>query len=219
MTASASSSPSRRDVIATVAVVAVLVAYCFALHLLIAEQAMPRVALALALAPLAFAGVSLCARSRRFWLLPVVALVAGVVFWRFGDALASRVDRVVFLENFAFNLLLALVFATTLRPGREALVTKLARVVRGGNMPAVVVPYTRAVTAGWAIYFVAIAAISTVLFFTQSREAWSLFVNVLVWPLTVTMFVIEYAVRVRVLRDVEHVSVWATMRAFMHRAS
>ena len=219
MTAPASSSTSRRGVLATVASVVVLVAYCIALHLLIAEQAMPRVALALALVPLVFACVSLCAKSRRFWLLPVVAIVAGLILWRFGDALASRVDRVVYLENFAFNLLLALVFATTLRPGREALVTKLARVVRGGNMPAAIVPYTRAVTAAWAIYFVAITAISTVLFFTQSREAWSLFVNVLVWPLTATMFVIEYAVRVRVLRDVDHVSVWATMRAFMHRAS
>ena len=156
-------------------------------------------------------------------MLPIVAsvigLVVGFIFWRFGDALASQVDRVVYLENLAFNLLLALVFAITLRPGREAFVTRLARGVRGGDMPDAIVPYTRAVTAAWAIYFVAIAAISTFLFLTQSREVWSLFINILVWPLTAAMFIIEYAVRVRVLRDLDHVSLFTTMRAFMHRAS
>ena len=152
-------------------------------------------------------------------MLAVVAIVGGLVLWRFGAVLEARVDRVVYLENLAFNLFLTLVFALTLRPGSEALVTRLARAVRKGNMPEGIVPYTRAVTAAWASYFVIVAAISTVFYFTQSRELWSLFVNVLVWPLTAAMFAVEYWVRLRVLRDIEHVSLLATMRAFVRRAS
>ena len=129
-----------------------------------------------------------------------------------------RVDHVVYLENLAFNLFLALMFAITLWPGREALVTRLARTARHGDMPDAVVGYTRAITAAWALYFVAIALVSTVLFFAQPRETWSLFINVLVWPLTATMFVAEYAVRLRVLRGLDHISLIATMRAYMHRA-
>ncbi|MGI9026124.1 MAG: hypothetical protein ACR2GP_11195 [Burkholderiaceae bacterium] len=188
------------------------------LHVLIAQRTTPRVALALALAPAAIAVLSICARSRRYWIIPIAAILFGLVLWRFGDALAAGVDNVLYAENIAFDLLLALVFAITLLPGREALVTRLARVVHGGAIPDVIVPYTRAVTAMWAIYFIALASISTLLFFTQSREAWSLFVNVLVWPLTVAVFAIEYTVRLRVLRDVDHISLWATMRAFRHRA-
>lgn len=219
MAAPASSSTTRRSALAAAASVLVVIAYCIALHLLIADRSMPRVALAFALAPWAVASVSLCAKRRRYGLLPIAAVVVGLVVWRFGDALAARVDRVVYLENLAFNLFLALVFAITLRPGREAFVTRLARGVRGGEMPDAIVPYTRAVTAAWALYFVAIAAVSTFLFLAQAREVWSLFINVLVWPLTAAMFVIEYAVRVRVLRGLDHVSLFATMRAFMHRAS
>ena len=196
-----------------------LVAYCVALHLLIAQRNMPRVALALALAPGLAAVLSICARNKRRWSVPIVMGISGGVLWRFGDALAASVDHVLYFENLAFDLLLALVFAITLRPGREALVTRLARIVHGGTIPDVIVPYTRAVTAVWAIYFIALGSISTLLFFTQSREAWSLFINVLVWPMTVALFAIEYAVRLRVLRDVDHVSLWTTMRAFRHRAS
>ncbi len=219
MAASASSSNTGRGAIAAAISALAVAAYCVALHLLIADNTLPRVALGLALAPWALASLSICAKAKRYWLLPIVAIGAGLILWRCGDVLASRVDRVVYLENLAFNLFLALVFAITLRPGHEALVTRLARALRGGEMPEPIVPYTRAVTAVWAIYFVAVAAISTLLFFTQSREAWSLFINVLVWPLTAAVFVIEYLVRLRVLRDFEHISLFATMRAFLHRAS
>ena len=208
-----------RGAVATAIGVLALAAYFVALHLLIADRSKPRLALALALAPWVLAALSIFTRKRRYWLLPIVAAIAGLVFWRFGDVLAARVDHVLYLENLAFMLFLSMMFAITLRPGREALVTKLARSVRGGDMPDAVVRYTRAVTAAWALYFVAIATISTVLFLTQPRAIWSLFVNVLVWPLTAGMFVVEYAIRLRVLRDLDHVSLIATVRAFMQRSS
>lgn len=231
MAATASSSNTGRGAIVTAIGVLAVAAYCVALHLLIADGARPRVALALALAPwgLALLSMGMKGKSKRrakfepkfepYWLAAGVAVAIGLVVWRYGDVLAARVERVVYFENLAFDLFLALVFAITLRPGHEALVTRLARIVRGGHMPEAIVPYTRAVTAAWAIWFVAIAAASTLLYFTQSRETWSLFINVLIWPLTAAMFVVEYLVRLRVLRDFEHVSLLAGMRAFKHRAS
>ena len=128
MAASASSSNTGSGAIATAISVVVLAAYCVALHLLIVDRSLPRTTLAFALAPWALALLSVCARNRRYWLVPIAAMVVALVvaiatgpgFWRFGDALAARVDHIVYLENLAFNMFLALVFAITLRPGREA---------------------------------------------------------------------------------------------------
>lgn len=219
MVASISSPNVGRGPIAVAISALAVGAYCVVLHLLLADGTLPRLALGLAIAPWALASLSFCARKRRYWMLPIVASVVGVVLWRFGNALASHVDHLVYFENLAFMLFLALMFAFTLRPGGEALVTRLARSVRGSDMPDAIVPYTRAVTAAWALFFVAIATVSTILFLTQSRETWSLFVNVLVWPLIAMMFVAEYAIRLRVLRDLDHVSLIATLRAFMQRSS
>jgi uncharacterized membrane protein len=74
------------------------------------------------------------------------------------------------------------------------------------------------VTLAWALFFVAAIAISAVLFFTQSRAVWSLFVNLAIWPLLGLAFVLEYLVRTTVLKDVAHVPFTVAMRAFHEHA-
>jgi uncharacterized membrane protein len=91
-------------------------------------------------------------------------------------------------------------FALTLRPGREPLITAMARRLHGG-IGVELAAYTRKVTIAWSVFFAVQLALSVALFSFAPLTVWSFFVNILDIPLVVTMFAAEYAVRLRCLRD------------------
>ena len=103
------------------------------------------------------------------------------------------------LHTVIYTALLA-TFGMTLRPGRDALVTALARKLHGA-IPDEMETYTRSVTWAWCCFFAAQLATSLALFLWASTAAWSLFVNVLGMPLLVLMFMAEHAYRMVHLRD------------------
>jgi uncharacterized membrane protein len=74
--------------------------------------------------------------------------------------------------------------------------------------------YTRQVTLAWTLFFLSSAALSILLFFFASTEAWSVFANILALPLVAVMFVAENEVRKRVLPPQDRVGILATVRAF-----
>ena len=88
---------------------------------------------------------------------------------------------------------LLLVFARTLRPGQTALVTSLASRINPG-FHAGMVPYTRAVTAAWALFFASQLVVSAVLLGIDP-PLWRLFVTALHLPLVLAMTLAEFAVR------------------------
>jgi uncharacterized membrane protein len=92
----------------------------------------------------------------------------------------------------AYLALLA-VFAASLKPGREAVVTVLARRSRG-RLPPKVIRYTRRVTWAWCGFFLAQIACSAMLLLFAPRYVWSLFILCNV-PLIVVMLCAEYAYR------------------------
>jgi uncharacterized membrane protein len=110
----------------------------------------------------------------------------------------------VFAPPLAINLLLLWFFARTLAPGREPLVTAIARFVRGRLDPEVE-RYTRHVTWAWCAFFAANAAVSAVLAALAPLSAWSVYTNVLATPLFVLMFAAEYAYRRRRFPGLKHV--------------
>jgi uncharacterized membrane protein len=91
-------------------------------------------------------------------------------------------------------------FAVTLRPGREALITFMARQLHG-TLSEEVRSYTRAVTYAWCVFFATQLTISVVLFVFAPLVVWSFFANVLDLPLVVTMFTAEYLFRIHWLED------------------
>ena len=93
----------------------------------------------------------------------------------------------------------------------------LARTVRRGVMPSAVIAYTRRVTIAWTLFFLACAATSLALYRYAPVETWSLFVNLLIWPAMAAMFVVEHAIRLRVLPHVEHTSLVAGIKAYADR--
>jgi uncharacterized membrane protein len=124
-----------------------------------------------------------------------------------------------YLQHVGMFLALGAWFGATLRPGREALVTRFARHA-GQALSASGLAYTRRVTLAWTAFFAAVAGVSTLLFFLAPLEAWSVFANLLTLPLSVAMFAAEYGVRLRAHPELCHGGVMRSVRAFWeHRAS
>jgi uncharacterized membrane protein len=188
-------------------------AFAIAAHLALVQAIPPAAGALLCLIPLT--GFVLWGLKRVHHRMIVVALLLAIaaVLWRNWAALEHRFPDVFFVEHVVANLALASLFGRTLLRGREPLVTRFARLVHG-VMPPDLARYTRRVTIAWTVFFLAIALASTVLYAAGWRSAWSLLVNFLNAALVGTMFVAEYAIRHRVLPDLERIGVLGGIRAF-----
>jgi uncharacterized membrane protein len=133
--------------------------------------------------------------------LELAAVLGAIALAWYASATASYA---VFVPPLAINLLLVWFFGRTLVPGREPLVTAIARFVRGRLDPDVE-RYTRRVTWAWCGFFAANAAVSAALAAFAPLAAWSVYTNVLATPLLALMFVGEYAYRRRRFPALEHV--------------
>lgn len=139
-------------------------------------------------------GALILSRStyRHRWALAALAAVLVAAFcWQ--AVRTSLVAASALPHTLAYSGLLA-VFGASLLPGREALVTALARQLHG-PITSEMAGYTRQVTWAWCVFFGAQLATSLLLFLFAPLAAWSFFVNVLNLPLLVLMFALEYAYR------------------------
>ena len=123
------------------------------------------------------------------------------------------VTRLYLLQHAGIHVALFLSFALTLRPGRLSLIGRVAQHVHGSLTPDMVA-YTRRVTSVWALYFIAMAAVSLVVYATCSWSTWSLLANVLT-PVAITaLFVAEYFVRYRLHPEFERATLLDAMRGY-----
>ena len=95
---------------------------------------------------------------------------------------------------------LLVTFGSTLRPGREALITAMARRLHGPLSDELTL-YTRRATWVWCGFFAAQLTTSVTLFAFAPLVVWSFFVNVLDIPLVAAMFGAEYVYRLHYVRD------------------
>jgi len=107
---------------------------------------------------------------------------------------------------------------STMLPGGVALVTRLASRVHG-TLPANIEVYTRQVTVAWCVFFAAQLAVSALLLKFSTLSTWSLFVNLLSFPLVGLMFVLEYAYRIVRFPDFAHASLRQTVQSFTDDAA
>jgi uncharacterized membrane protein len=136
------------------------------------------------------ASSSLTQRAFRVGACALIALYV-LILSRFtvgGPLVASAVPHAM------AYLTLLVVFAVSLQPGREAIVTILARKARGA-LSGEIVRYTRRVTWAWCWFFVAQLMGSLVLLLFAPLDAWSLFVNLCNLPLIGAMLCAEYVYR------------------------
>lgn len=109
-----------------------------------------------------------------------------------GDARAAALGIAL---PVAANLALCTLFGVTLRRGREPLISRFARLVRGEELPAELRAYARRLTVAWTVFFALMACISLALALWASLAAWTFFTSVVNYLLVVLFFVGEYAYR------------------------
>lgn len=122
------------------------------------------------------------------------------------------------LPHAAAYLLLFWYFGRSLRSGSEALITRLARQVRGTLSPERE-RYTRRLTIAWCAFFAAQVTLSAALLAFAPLDTWSFFVNVLNAPLVAVMFLADLACRFFLFRDERVASVSRIWRAFIEDAA
>ncbi len=139
-------------------------------------------------------------KGLRAWAwLTVTALAAGLalVIAKGGGVYA------LFLPPVLIPLALLLVFAKTLKPGVEPMITRIARAMRGSLTPELE-HYTRAVTWAWVAMFSGLTVSAIVLALWATPEAWSLGTNLLHYLALGAFFAIEYAYRRWRFRNLAH---------------
>ena len=172
---------------------------------------------AIALLPYLAAAAVLAWRSRHryAWLLLCAALAT--LTWRHLDAIGDHAAWVFFIQHVGGNAIMALVFGGSLVGNRVPLCTRIAAFAHNPMEPGLA-RYTRQVTLAWTIFFAVNACMSAVLFAYAPIVIWSVFANILDLPLVALMFAVEYGVRLRLLPDIKHVSIFDAMRRYIHLA-
>jgi uncharacterized membrane protein len=132
--------------------------------------------------------------SRLRWIAVAAAvLLAAVAGWR-GSPQIGVLAAAGLVHAIAHAALLA-VFALTLLPGREPLITAMSRHLSRGSITEERARYTRGVTLAWCVYFAAQLLASLLLLLFAPLVVWSAFINVLNFPLLALMFAGEMVVR------------------------
>jgi uncharacterized membrane protein len=167
----------------------------------------------LALAPMLTIGFILIWR----WSGPLPALLAAAaaafILRRYWPLFTQNFSIVYLIQQCGFYAIMALGFARSMLKGRVPLCTQLADKVHG-PLTALELRYTRSVTAAWVLFFLLNIAVTFLLFEFTPLRIWSLFVNFCALPLVLLMFVAEYAVRRRVLPQVQRNGLLATLRVY-----
>lgn len=151
---------------------------------------------------------------RRTGGLAVMAVMSAVTIalW---TTLLLRLDWIYLIQHVACNSMLCWFFAQTLFGERTPIITTLARTIHP-DMPQDVVRYTRTVTLAWAIFFALQVLVSLLIFYFASIETWSLFANILNWPMVILMFVVEYICRKRVNPNFKHATIKESVSAYFN---
>lgn len=192
--------------------VAAMVAYPLILHFFVVKNAAGPFGIGLALMPIAGYVFWLMRtakhRVRTALMLAISALLVGLAW----SAKLIDFSAAYYFEHVLFNSLLMALFGSSLLPGREPLISSLARRVHG-SLPIEIAAYTVSVTWLWTIYFAATIVISLLLYYFASLTIWSFFANVLGIPLAILVFVGEYFYRINHIRNFPHVSIFKGMQA------
>ena len=103
-------------------------------------------------------------------------------------------------------------FGSSLRSGREPVVTGFARRMRR-TMPPDVVSYTRLVTLAWCVFFAGQIVLSLALLLAAPGYVWSGFVTMWNLPLVLAMILAEFICRTILFRHHQRTGLLATLAA------
>jgi uncharacterized membrane protein len=167
----------------------------------------------LALAPMLGLGFLMVWRWNGFALALVLTAALCALLRHYWSFLITEFSTVYLLQQCGFYGLMAWTFGRSLYNGRTPLCTEFADKIHG-PLSALELRYTRSVTRAWVLFFLGNLGVTFVLFAFASLRTWSFFVNFISLPLVLLMFVAEFAVRRRVLPQVQRHGLIATLRIY-----
>lgn len=171
-------------------------------------------AVAIALAPMLLLGIGLVGKLARGVLPWLLLLGAGLMLLWAWPMLGRNLGWMYFAQHVGFNAALGASFGITLLGDRRPLCTGFAAMMHPEITPGLL-RYTRRATVAWTVFFAGMVLVSCMLFFFAPMAVWSVFANILMMPLVILMFVIEYAVRRFVLLPEERgQSIFAAFHAY-----
>lgn len=151
-------------------------------------------------------------RGGRAWSLVAAVLVAVLALQAArGGGLSP--ERLYLTDHVGIHVFLAITFGITLRRGARPLIARLAERVHGSLTPAKE-RYTRKVTAAWAIYFGAMAAVSIGLYLGAPFAIWAAFANLGTPVALALMFIGEHRLRYRLHPEFERATLQDMVRAY-----
>ena len=167
----------------------------------------------LALAPMLTLGLVLLWRWSGTLVTLLAAAAAAYLLRAFWPLFAQNFSIVYLVQQTGFYSIMAFTFGRSLRAGSVPLCTQLADRVHG-PLSALELRYTRQVTVAWVLFFLCNVAANFLLFEFAPLRVWSVFVNFCSLPLILLMFAAEYAVRRRVLPQVQGSGLVAALRVY-----
>ncbi|HXM80948.1 MAG TPA: hypothetical protein VN929_03370 [Burkholderiales bacterium] len=190
-----------------------IIAYQVLVHLALTMSNAGPVRIASLVLPMVALGGWILLRSshRLLWLLILTSAASATFLLAHGEGLGFA--AVYGVPHAAAYLFMLWLFGRTLVHGEEPLITRLSRQVRGA-LPAYMEAYTRRLTWAWCVFFAAQLAASALLLKFGSVETWSLFINVLNFPLVGLMFLGDYLYRVVRYREFPQSSIAEAVQAY-----
>ena len=167
----------------------------------------------LALAPMLTLGLVLLWRWSGALMALLAAAATAYLLRAFWPLFAQNFSIVYLLQQAGFYSIMAFTFGRSLRKGSVPLCTQIADKVHG-PLSALELRYTRQVTVAGVIFFLGNVAANFLLFEFAPLSVWSVYVNFCSLPLILLMFAAEYAVRRRVLPQVQSSGLIATLRVY-----
>lgn len=137
---------------------------------------------------------------RRLMTGSLLLVLAGLSLWCWPGAMIPAFPILLYVCVAEF-------FARSLRPGKEALITRIARFERGDPLPEELVAYSRRLTRAWAWLMRGLALTALSLALAGSIDTLLLFTNTLGPLLMVSFFMAEYLYRLRRYRAYGHTSI------------
>jgi uncharacterized membrane protein len=135
-------------------------------------------------------------RWRLLGVLAAAALLIAAVSVEWPDA---GPQAALIVPPFLCCLLVSAVFAHSLMPGQQPIITRMSHISRGPVLPDGLIEYTRLLTWGWAILPMLLGVSALVAFAAWGIEAWS-WVNNVVSPLAL----VGYFVGEHIYRGIRH---------------
>jgi uncharacterized membrane protein len=195
------------------AVIVLIVAYSALSHYSNSDPQVRDLGAALALIPILSVGFVLIWRWMGALPAALTGIAAALLVRHFWPLLTQNFSIVYLIQQCGFYAIMAWSFGRSLFKGRVPLCTQLADRIHG-PLTAQELRYTRSVTVAWVVFFLLNLIFNFLLFQFAPLRIWSLFVNFCSLPLILLMFVAEYAVRRRVLPQVQRNGLIATLRVY-----